>query len=111
MNKTKKGLGIRGEEVELDLSQLGLKQNTGKGCGAVPDPRCRAPLWIERRGTVRRRSSRRRDITVPTALVSGACRPPRKGADDGDGLGGIGDWAHGGGAAAWGSEEIRGRPI
>jgi hypothetical protein len=33
---------------------------------------------------------------VRTALVSGAHRPPHKGADDGDGLGGIGARARGG---------------
>jgi hypothetical protein len=43
---------------EADLDGTGLKQNTGRGCGAVPDPRCRAPLWIERCGTVGRRRSR-----------------------------------------------------
>jgi hypothetical protein len=90
MNRTKRGLGIRGEEVESDLSQFSLKQNTGKGCGVAPDPCCRASLWIEHRGTVGRRRSRRHDITVPTALVGGAHRP-RKGEDDSDGLGGIGD--------------------
>jgi hypothetical protein len=58
MNRTKRGLGIRGEEVESDLSQLNLKQNIGKGCGAAPDPRCRVPLWIKRHGTVGRRRSR-----------------------------------------------------
>jgi hypothetical protein len=82
MNRTKRGLGIRGEEVESELSQLGLKQNTGKGCGVAPDPHCMAPLWIERRGTVGRRSNRCCDIAIPTTLVGGARRPPRKGADN-----------------------------
>jgi hypothetical protein len=82
---------------EADPDGTGLKQNTGRGCGVVSYPRCRAPPWIERRGTVGRRRSRRHDIAVPTARVSGAHRPPRKGADDGDRLSGIGDQTREGG--------------
>jgi hypothetical protein len=82
---------------EADPDGTGLKQNTGRGCGVVSYPRCRAPPWIERRGTVGRRRSRRHNIVVPTARVSGAHRPPRKGADDGDRLSGIGDQAREGG--------------
>jgi hypothetical protein len=65
MNMTKRGLGIRGEEVESELSQLGLKQNTGKGCGvwggarsslyAAPMDRASWDGWEEEQSVLRYR--------------------------------------------------------